>query len=90
MRELGELRAKRHVRGSGDELSSIHQFCFALQRNEETRRHCSARTRESVFVQFARSSQLATNYAQGRFRIYPELERSEWRQHKSGDEFAVG
>ena len=35
MRELGELRAKRHVRGSGDELSSIQQFCFALERNEE-------------------------------------------------------
>ena len=26
VRELGELRAKRHVRGSGDELSIIQQF----------------------------------------------------------------
>ena len=26
VRELGELRAKRHVRGSGEEFSSIPQF----------------------------------------------------------------
>ena len=50
MRELDELRAKRHLRGSGDESSSLQQFCFTLQRNEEKRRHCSVRTREIRFL----------------------------------------